>query len=381
MLRRRKRARNIVIIVSTILVVENIWLILNTSYIQKGQKENEYDRKEHDEYGRKEHYEYDDDHGDIIGGMQPMMPTPPRFSEDQNWKFPIILADLFGFRCKCELGTQQPAIILIIHSHPMFQERRNAIRNTWGSPEQCQRYRVLIRFVMGRPDTRHDARLLTAEMEQQGDMMVGNFSWGLQVTTLQTFLAIRWVREICPPTPFFVQATDLTFMRLDKLEHLTRSFLKPENLESILGLRVDSRRVTHDCYNVYCSDKKTLDREFYPPFCELPAGFVMPFSLALRDFSELLPKKNYVSLIDIFYGLAAETYQWSIRHDDAFSLDRLKGADDACIMKSKVTALSPFDAEKTYAIWKKISDPNFENDCNRPDDEDDDDSYSVVLDN
>ena len=277
-----------------------------------------------------------------------------------------MLSDLFGFRCRCDLGYRPEAIVLI-HSHPGNIYNRNAVRNTWGSLEQCKRYGVVLSFVMGRPRTKQEASLVTEEMEQHGDMMVGNFTWGTDYTTLQTFLALRWYRWFCPPTPFLVQALDFTFIRLNKLGDITNSFTEGEN--TMVGLRRSYIQVTYDYIgNVFLDAYALLNRYHFPPHCSLSAGFVMPMILALEDFSKICMQTNQISLIDICYGLAAEKHNWTVQHNDVFSDIKLKEADDACVMNSKFTALSPYRfSDIIYDIWNTIIDPNFENNCRSDD--------------
>ena len=132
----RKQTRNIIAILFTALVAETIYIITwQTAVIW-------------------------DDGENIIGGMEPALPKPPKVLDvdEENSYLPLdstTLSDLFGFRCKCDLGYR-PEALLILHSHPRNIHHRDAVRNTWGCPGQCSRYSVLLIFVMGRP--RRDGR-------------------------------------------------------------------------------------------------------------------------------------------------------------------------------------------------------------------------------
>ena len=350
----RNRTRNIFVILLTILLAETIYIvIIHTEQAKSGRDEFVFDEK-----------------GNIIGGMEPKLPQPPKVFDDGNSGLPFdaeILSHLLGFKCKCDLGYK-PEAIVIIHSYPdqYAYERRNAVRNTWGSPEQCRRHGVVLRFVMGRPRTKEQAQQLKTEMEQHRDMMIGNFSaisfW--RSSTLQSFLAIRWVHEFCPPTPYLVQTSDLTFMRLDKLGDIMNSF--PEGEHAIVGFRVNSNTGILDSEGNLLLDALAVNRTQFPPFASLDAGFVMPLRMALRDYSETHLETNVIQFIDIYYGFAAEKYSWTVKHNDAFSEIELRGAEDSCIMNSKFTALSPFlNIGSVYDVWRNITDPNFVNNCKR----------------
>ena len=312
-----------------------------------------------------------DDHGQMTDGLKPTIQKPQKLFDDVNdgnSDLPFgseVLTDLFGFKYECDLGFR-PGSILIIHSHPKFLERRNVIRNTWGSPGQCQRHRVVLRFVMGRPESIQQENLLVKEMEQYKDMMIGNFTSGVRSTVLQTFLTLRWVRQFCPPAPYLVQAFDNAFIRLDKLRMITNSLRKENNTNSIVGYRHNSSLVIRDRKNIFYTDAETFDRDYFPPFCSLDAGFIMPLRTALKDFSELHPKTKPIPFIDKYYGLAAERHNWTVQHHDAFSLIILKDANDACVMSSKFTAISPSNETKAYDIWKMMTNPNFYKICKKP---------------
>ena len=342
----RNRTRNIIVIILTLLFAQTIYIV--TIHTKIGRDQYIFDEK-----------------GNIIGGMEPKLPQPPKVFDDGNSGLPfdaVILSDLFGFRCKCDLGYRPEAIILI-HSYPIDHERRRAIRNTWGSPEQCRRHGVVLRFVMCRPSTREQAQQLKTEMEQHRDMMIGNFSSTQpSQSTLQSFLAIRWIHEFCPPTPYFIQACDLTFMRLDKLADIMNSFSEGEN--AIVGLRVNSNHGIYDSERNLLLDALAVNRTHFPPYATLDAGFVMPLRMALRDYSETHLETNVIQFIDIYYGFVAEKYSWTVKHNDAFSQIELRGAEDSCILNSKFTALSPlYNINSTYDIWRNITNPDFANNC------------------
>ena len=315
--------------------------------------------------GRREHLVFDSEHRVIIGGMEPMIRQPPKVFDDGNADIPFrfdIISDLFGFRCKCHLGYH-PQAILIIYSNHSSQDRRDAIRSTWGSPQICRRNQVVLRFVMGRPDSEEQARLLIKEMEQYKDMMIGNFTSQVISQVLQAFLAIRWIRQFCPPTPYLIQASDKTFMMLDKLENVMSTFLEGENSNSVIGYRLTSLQVYESFNGTFRFHSSAFGRSSFPPFCVLAAGFVMPFSMALQDFTNFDMESRFMPYLDVHYGFSAEKYNWTIQHNDAFADIRLKGTQDACIIRSKFTAIGLLDIDKIYDIWRNITDPESEKDC------------------
>ena len=94
----------------------------------------------------------------------------------------------------------------------------------------------------------------------------------------------------------------------------------------------------------------------------------MPMRLALQVFSKEPMQTNRILYIQICYGFAAEKHNWTIQNNDLFSEIEIKGADDACVMNSKFTAIVLFEfIDRIYDIWNTIIDPNFENNCRSED--------------
>ena len=184
--------------------------------------------------------------------------------------------------------------IIIVHSHPFYASRRDAIRNTWGSREQCDAQGMVLRFVMSYPETIGQAYILQQEIEQYKDIIVA-FGKDAHTTSQQTAYALGWMKNIeCPPFKYLVQAFDFTFILLDKLGHIMKSFSDTENAYSILGLRVDSRRILPaDHVMNYCPDdcfdKNPLHAWFYPSFCDLSAGFITTLPMVGQAFSKYSP--------------------------------------------------------------------------------------------
>ena len=165
--------------------------------------------------------------------------------------FSEALVDLFGFSSECHLrdaddmkkGLRSTSVIILLHSSPWRVALRDKIRETWANPEECRRHGVLVRFVMGGPASQDEVELLKEESAKHGDVLVGNFTDTVRATTMKSLLGLRWTLAFCSRIDYVIEASDKTFMWLDKLPKLLRTFKKEKNSKFILGDRSNSSRV------------------------------------------------------------------------------------------------------------------------------------------
>ena len=287
------------------------------------------------------------------------------------------LIDLLGFESKCEFpdgetekdraekGQRRPDFdaLHIVHSSPSHGNLRNIIRNTWGSPEQCRRYRVLLRFVMGSPRTDLDVHLLKNESDTFGDILVGNFTDKVtRASTFKSLLAIRWALSLpCPLFGFIIYSEDHTFMMLEKLPDLLSSFQDPNQFKSIYGSRVIYHVDLHPAD--YHNGNPLLERDFYPPTCYTDIGCISPFVLATELYTKFIwTTRVPLSHYSVVLGLAAEEYHWEVRHSDVFSSQILKRSEQACFMKTRCTA-TIHNIDLIQLLWEILSDPQSMDNC------------------
>ena len=287
------------------------------------------------------------------------------------------LVDLLGFESKCEFPDDETNkdragneprrpdfdTLLIVHSRPSHLILRNIIRNTWGSPEQCRRYRVLLIFVMGSPRNDLDAHLLKNESNAFGDILVGNFTDRVtRASTFKSLLAIRWALSLpCPPFGFIIYSEDYTFMMLEKLPDLLSSFEKRDQFNSIYGSRVIYDVNLH--HADYHHENPLVERDRYPPTCDTEIGCISPFILAIKLYTNFIwTTRVPLNHFDYVLGLAAEEYHWEVRHSDVFSYELIEGPKQACLMMRRFTALI-HDIDLIQPLWKILSDPQSMEDC------------------
>ena len=286
------------------------------------------------------------------------------------------LIDLLGFESKCEFpddktdkdqvekGPRRPDFdtLLVVQSSPGHGNLRNIIRNTWGSPEQCRRYRVLLRFVMGSPKTDMDAHLLKNESDAFGDILVGNFTDRVtRASTFKSLLAIRWALSLPCLVRFVIYSDDYSFMMLERLPDLLSSFQDPNQFKSIYGSLVIYHVDLH--HADYHHEYPLVGRDFYPPTCDTDIGCISPFVLATELYTKFIwttrVPLNHFALV---LGLAAEEYQWAVRHTDVFSSAIIEGLEQACLMKQRCTARL-HNIDLIQPLWETLVDPQSMENC------------------
>ncbi|XP_041466006.1 uncharacterized protein LOC121416580 [Lytechinus variegatus] len=292
----------------------------------------------------------------------------------RHWKYlSEALVDLLGFSSKCqEVGPddrkdvrRSVSVLIILHSSPSQKALRGKIRETWANPEERQKLGVLVRFVMGGPESQIEEKLLQEESEAHGDILVGNFTDTVRATTLKSLLGLRWTFAFCSRIKYIIEARDNTFIWLEKLPKVLQIFKKEKHSQFILGARSNISRVDHNSPSEFYVGSAVLNREYYPPYCSLQAGIVIPFDLAISYYKYTWSTPSLVPFADALIGLTAEAYGWEVRHSNAFSLNHIE-PNDACPISSRFTAISPsfYNIPK---IWEELKDKTFMKECEDPD--------------
>lgn len=79
--------------------------------------------------------------------------------------------------CESAKIASYPSIVIMVHTARSHFNRRNAIRNTWGSIKFFKEWNLHLIFLLGidpKSSSEFEARILN-EQKLHGDMIMGNF--------------------------------------------------------------------------------------------------------------------------------------------------------------------------------------------------------------
>ena len=131
-------------------------------------------------------------------------------------------------------------LIIVIHSHPTYRDRRDAIRRTWGRygnghVEAKGLTRVV--FSLG-VDTNVSADTIRSESDIYDDIIQANFTDAYRNMTIKSLFGLKWVSENCDRVPYMIKSNDSTFISIPYLIDIlltrrpTWSIMGPLNIHS-----------------------------------------------------------------------------------------------------------------------------------------------------
>lgn len=260
--------------------------------------------------------------------------------------FPYVL--ITSPRTACSDGI---ILIIVVHSHPSYRDRRDAIRRTWGrygNGHQATPHSTRLVFALG-IDAKVSADAVRAESGVYDDIIQGNFIDVYKNMTLKSLLGLKWVSEQCARTPYMLKSDDDMFNSIPYLIDIlqakrpTRSIMGPYNWHS----RVRRR-------GKWGISEALFPFKWYPEY-ESGSSYVITVDIV----RELYDTSAYVTplFIDDVYvtGILAKII--GVKHivQEGFSywIDRAPSACDF-VTRKKIsgTKVTP---KLMYTIWKQMT--------------------------
>lgn len=184
-----------------------------------------------------------------------------------------------------------PLVLVLVHSAPGNMQKRQFIRETWGSA--ARREEVLVRFVLGLPatgDCAADAvaqHRLDAEAEAFGDLVQGPFADTYRNLTYKHAMALKWFARRCPRATYLLKLDDDVLVNTGVLLDFTRRALSPHGARDLLVCVPELHAMVKRSYR---SKWRVSYAEFparqYPAYC---SGWAVMYSpdVALRLYREV----------------------------------------------------------------------------------------------
>lgn len=187
-------------------------------------------------------------------------------------------------------------LVILIHSYHNHEERRQAIRETWGSvskgskwPRRDLNVSVRIAYVLGRHFNDSLNNRLRSEAEVHNDIIQGSFIDSYSNLTLKSVLGLRYFSRYCAEAKYYLKTDDDVFINIpfwvEILQHTPM-------YRSIMG-------VFHSHSKVFRSGRwgvshKDYPFEYYTPY-EMGLAYVIDGGLV----GELVNASEYVPPIPI----------------------------------------------------------------------------------
>ena len=244
-------------------------------------------------------------------------------------------------------------LIIVIHSHPTYRDRRDAIRRTWGRygvGHVAAKRRTRLVFSLG-VDTNMNAYTIRSESDIYDDIIQGNFNDVYRNLTLKSLLGLKWVSENCDRVPYMLKSNDNTFISIPYLIDIlltrrpTRSIMGPLNIHSKV-FRTGKWALT----------KKEFPFVWYPPH-ESGSCYVISNDI-VRELYESSAYVTPIFIDDVYVtGILARIIGAThVRQMGfAYSFDEPPIACDF-VTCSKITGVN-ITPELMYLLWKETNKP------------------------
>ena len=241
-------------------------------------------------------------------------------------------------------------LVIVVHSHPSYRDRRDAIRRTWGrygnGHEPAPRLTRLV-FALALDATSSDNQL-RSESEIYDDIIQGNFTDAYRNMTLKSLLGLKWVSENCARVPYMLKSDDDMFI---SIPYLINTLLNKSMKRSVMG-PYNHRSMVHRI-GKWAVDRKLFPDNYYPPYVS-GACYVITVDI-VRELYETSAYVTPIFIEDVYVtGILTRIIGAKhIRHMGfAYASDR---SPKPCFFikhfKISGTHVTP---KHMYALWKGV---------------------------
>ncbi len=165
--------------------------------------------------------------------------------------------------------TQRIMLFAIVCSAVTNVYERNAIRQSWGSPELVPKDTRVV-FLMGRPESTSAQADINDEADKYGDIVQEDFLDNYTNLTVKTLLLLKWFLRHSrkEPEPYVLKTDDDVYINLStlKLELLSYRTSNKDKKALLLGNLFCRARPIRDPYNKWFAPQHMFNGTFYPNY-------------------------------------------------------------------------------------------------------------------
>lgn len=151
--------------------------------------------------------------------------------------------------------------VILIHSAPEHLEKREVVRQTWGS-QKDPRSRMF--FVLGATNSSSLQAQLTQENDQFHDLIQGNFLDSYHNLTYKHVMSLKWFNDNCSNVKFLFRADDDIFVNLP---HIYSLLVDISHLKNVIVCQRRDRAAVLRTFTKWKISKNDYAFDYYPPYC------------------------------------------------------------------------------------------------------------------
>ena len=209
-------------------------------------------------------------------------------------------------------------ILFLVQTAPKHFERRQDIRNTWGSIHIYNSAKLRIAFLVGEIEPAMGGiqvqHKLREESDQYQDIVQGNFIDTYRNLTYKTVFGLHWMQKHCRNAKFVFKADDDVVINVFRLVDFLQGF---ENGAKILRNFVYCRKFyfgkPRSGLNKFYTSYSEYEYFRFPVYCHGPA-YLMSKDVAVRLYNatQYIP---FIWLEDVFIGFGMNMLELPISDD------------------------------------------------------------------
>ncbi|ESP01951.1 hypothetical protein LOTGIDRAFT_111415 [Lottia gigantea] len=245
-------------------------------------------------------------------------------------------------------------MLVYVHSAQGNLRKRLAIRKTWGSSDNLNKYKAKIVFVSGMSDNFTIADKLNMENKRYGDILQANFHDTYKNLTMKAKSAITWISKYCKNITYVLKTDDDTFVHLERLQkYIVTLETKSRPVTDLLACNIfkNHNPMRNKNSKNYISKRK-YPWDKWPPFCQGMA-YLMSFDL-IHKLNEGVrnPTKNqpFVWLDDVYItGMVINNLKLKLTN---LTISYRLNADFKQLQHIK--SLIFFQTNEMHLLWKRL---------------------------
>ncbi|XP_022110887.1 beta-1,3-galactosyltransferase 1-like [Acanthaster planci] len=206
-------------------------------------------------------------------------------------------------------------LVLVTSKHANF-DRRQAIRETWGSLKEIRNRAIVTLFLLGKGTTSHLLKKVSAESVEHHDLLMEDFVDSYKNLTLKTMMAMKWASTHCPQASFVMKTDDDMFVSYRNLLDYLAATAAP-GTGFALGRVLKGESPYRDPKSKYYVSRELYPSDVYPPWLS-GGGFVLSGDMPGRIYAVSLDTK-YLPLEDVYLGLCLQKLNATLTTSDRFN--------------------------------------------------------------
>ncbi|KAG9472128.1 beta-1,3-galactosyltransferase 4 [Eleutherodactylus coqui] len=196
--------------------------------------------------------------------------------------------------------SSPPFLLILVSSAPSHRDRRDAIRQTWGSLSSSTASASLTLFVLGVPKSPEERAALMHEAVTHRDIIQANFTDTYRNLTLKTVTGLTWALEKCKGAQYLFKTDDDVFVNTVLLSQ----FLRGKYGLQYMGRLHWHVSPTRDRDHQHYVSHEMYGDSYFPPYCS-GTGYILSHGAA-RLILEQVRSGPWLPLEDVYIGILAQ---------------------------------------------------------------------------